>query len=112
MTAKPCEREGSAPITRSQASLAGWYAGLIGNKTSGNSPGWATFEQNGQQLRGCLLVYPPLGSGAHGQRGSSALLLNERTSGTRSPSMERQTRDVGSYVVNWSGSHLSTARWL
>ncbi|HEX7157556.1 MAG TPA: tetratricopeptide repeat protein, partial [Edaphobacter sp.] len=108
---------GSAPIPASQQSatpapaaannsLDGWYFGTTRNVTFHKESKAAIYlEQSGHQLRGCLLVYPPLGGSGPltGGVDSSAILLQEKTANytiTFSGDVANG-RIVGNYVVHW-----------
>lgn len=93
------------PATEGQV-LTGWYTGITRNTTYQKESRAAIFlEQNGRELRGCLLVYPPLGGSGPltGTVDSSAILLQAKSSDytiTFNGDVAGG-KMVGSYVVHW-----------
>jgi tetratricopeptide (TPR) repeat protein len=68
--------------TAATPDIAGWYAGVTHNTTFNKESRAAIFlEQYGTRLRGCLLVYPPLGGSGSlsGNFESQIVFLREKT---------------------------------
>jgi tetratricopeptide (TPR) repeat protein len=86
--------------------LDGWYFGTTRNVTFQKESRAAIYlEQNGRQLRGCLLVYPPLGGSGPltGGVDSSTILLQAKSANytiTFSGDVAGD-RIAGNYVVHW-----------
>ncbi len=68
------------PPAESNPEIAGWYVGRSHNTTFNKESKIALFfEQSGQEFRGCLLVYPPLGGSGpfHGGIDKSSTVVFE-----------------------------------
>lgn len=98
--------QSASSLTSSGHSAAGWYSGITHNITYNKESRAAIFlEQNGSQLRGCLLVYPPLGGSGPltGNIQSSTILLEEKARDFIIIFKGEVTegRIAGNYVVSW-----------